>query len=311
MRTNEKVTLSDAKELFFQKCKIKNLSEKTIESYQNHFHWLDVYFGEDKFVSEIDRDSFDEYILFLRDEKEISETSCNSYIRSARALFYYCMDCGYMRNFKIHTIKQEKKIKETYTDEELEKLLKRPDKKKTSFTNYKTWAFENYLLGTGNRLRTALNVQIRDIDFENGYIYLRKTKNRNEQVIPLSKTLSDVLMEYLTVRGGEPEDYLFCDDYGKKAKEHSYQTNVRRYNIKHGVNKTSIHMFRHTFAKKAVLNGIDPFRLQKLMGHSSITVTQNYVSLFGVDLQNDYDKFSPLDSVVGKAKEKKISMRKK
>ena len=48
MKTNGKMTLSYAKELFFQKCKVKTLSEKTIESYSNHYHWLFEYFGEDK-----------------------------------------------------------------------------------------------------------------------------------------------------------------------------------------------------------------------------------------------------------------------
>ncbi len=311
MRINEKMILSDAKELFFQKCKVKNLSEKTIESYSNHFHWLFEYFGEDKIVADISGEDVDSYILYLKNDKNISETSCNSYIRSTRVLFYFCMDGGYMQHFKIHTIKQEETIKETYTDEELEKLLKRPDRKEKSFTTFKTWAFENYLLGTGNRLRTALNVQIKDVDFENGYIYLHKTKNRKEQIIPLSKVLADVLMDYLTIRGGNPDDYFFCDDYGKKANLHTYQTNVRRYNLKRGVNKTSIHMFRHTYAKKAVLNGIDPFRLQKLMGHSSISVTQRYVDLFGSDLQNDYDKFSPLDSLMGTNDNKRIIMRSK
>ena len=81
--------------------------------------------------------------------------------------------------------------------------------------------------------------------------------------------------------------------------------------MKRGVNKTSIHMFRHTYAKKAVLNWIDPFRLQKLMGHSSISVTQRYVDLFGSDLQNDYDKFSPLDSLMGTNDNKRIIMKKK
>ena len=47
---------------------------------------------------------------------------------------------------------------------------------------------ENYMLATGNRLSTALNVHIKDIDFDNGMIMLRKTKNR----IPIGVNLSTV-----------------------------------------------------------------------------------------------------------------------
>ncbi len=167
-------------------------------------------------------------------------------------------------------MKQEEKIKETYSDEELERLLAKPDKSKVDFTTYKIWAFENYLLGTGNRLSTALNLRIKDIDFQGGYITLRKTKNRKAQIIPLSHALSEVLQDYLIIRGGSPDDFVFCNSYGEEADKRTYQTAVRKYNLLHNVNKTSCHLFRHTFAKKAVLNGIDVFRLQKLMGQSML-----------------------------------------
>ena len=42
--------------------------------------------------------------------------------------------------------KADKKIKETYTDEELKKLLKKPNLKRCEFNEYKTWVFSNYLL---------------------------------------------------------------------------------------------------------------------------------------------------------------------
>ena len=94
-------------------------------------------------------------------------------------------------------------------------------------------------LGTGNRISTALDLHIDDINFHSGPITLRKTKNRKQQIIPLSHTLADILQEYLQIRGGEPEDYLFCNEYGGKALDRTYQQLVRRYNIKRNVNKTS------------------------------------------------------------------------
>ena len=216
-------------------------------------------------------------------------------MRSVRAFLYYCMDCGYVRNFKISLPKANKKVKETYSNEDLQKLLKKPDINTCSFTDYKIWVFENYLLSTGNRLSTAMNVKIKDIDFENGFIMLSKTKNRQQQVIPLSRSLGEILREYLEIRGGVPEDYLFCNNYGEKASSRTYQTLVYRYNIKHNVNCTSCHAFRHTFAKQWILAGGDVFRLQKILGHSDLTVTKEYIALFGQDLQMDFEKFNPLD----------------
>ena len=179
----------------------------------------------------------------------------------------------------------------------LKRLLKKPNVKECTFTEYKTWVFENYLLGTGNRISTALNIRIKDIHFSDGVIILRKTKNRKQQIIPMSKTLEGVLMEYLLYRDGSEEDYLFCNEYGEQGDRRSYQQAVYRYNIKRNVNKTSCHLFRHTFAKNWILNGGDIFRLQKLLGHSSMDIVKNYVNMFSDDLQIGFDEFNPLDNL--------------
>lgn len=306
------VTLNQAFEMYLKKCKVRNLSEKTIISYiQINNRFFDFY-GKKHLVSSVTEDTIDDYILWLREEVKVKDVTVNTYLRTLRAFLYYCMECDYMESFKIPLCKIEKPVKETYSDEELERLLQKPNLRKCTFAEYKTWVFENYLLGTANRVRTALNVRICDINFTDGFIMLRKTKNRKQQIIPLSESLSLVLQEYLEVRGGEPEDYLFCNDYGKKPAVRTYQQLVHNYNIKRNVNKTSCHLFRHTFAKHWIINGGDIFRLQKIMGHSTLDMTKEYVALFGNDLQIDFEKFNPLDTINRKEAEgNHITMKKK
>ena len=289
------ITIEDAFKLFIRKCKVKNLSDLSVESYQKKLVHFFEFMDKESPVADVTGDTVDEYILWLRENTQGNDITINSYLRSLRAFLYYCMDCGYISRFKIQLIKAEKKLKETYTDEEIQRLLKKPDTDNCTFSTYKTWVFENWLLGTGNRISTALNIRIGDIDFEGSTITMRKTKNRKQQIIPLSNTLGDILQEYLLVRGGEADDYLFCNEYGQQASDRTYQQLVRRYNIKHNVNKTSCHTFRHTFAKNWILAGGDIFRLQKILGHSDLTVTKEYVQMFGQDLQLDFEKFNPLD----------------
>jgi integrase/recombinase XerD len=62
---------------------------------------------------------------------------------------------------------------------------------------------------------------------------------------------------------------------------------IGKYNQKRGVNKTSVHLFRHTFAKNWITNGGDIFRLQKILGHSSIEMVKEYVEMFSDDLKRD------------------------
>ncbi|MCM1526700.1 MAG: tyrosine-type recombinase/integrase [Bacteroides sp.] len=300
MSKKSNLSIEDAFELFIRKCKIKNLTDLSISSYEKKMVHFYEFVDKSDPIESVTKDTVDDYILWLKENTAANDISINSYLRSVRAFLYFCMENKYIPTFKIQLIKAEKKIKETYTNEELIKLLEKPDVDNCSFSIYKTWTFENYLLATGNRISTALDVRIGDINFQSGVIILRKTKNRKQQIIPLSATLAEILQEYLQIRGGGEEDFLFCNEYGEKASIRTYQQLVRRYNRKRGVEKTSCHTFRHSFAKNWVISGGDVFRLQKLLGHSDLTVTKEYISMFGQDLQMDFEKFNPLDNLKGR-----------
>lgn len=310
MSKSTNLTVQEAHERFIRKCTVKNLSELTIRTYNDHFKIFSIMYDSTKPVDSVTSDALDEFVLFLRENYKCKDITINSYLRSMRAFFYYCMEENYMPQFKIRMIKAEKKIKEIYTDAELERLLKKPDMGTCSFSTYKTWVFENYLLATGNRISTALNVQIKDVDFDNAVIHLKKTKNRKQQIIPLSRSLAEILEEYLVVRDGSPDEYLFCGAYGFKGNIRTFQDLVASYNNQRGVEKTSCHLFRNTFAKHWILSGGDVFRLQKILGHSDLTVTRQYVEMFGADLQMDFERFNPLDQLKANQKKEKITMKK-
>lgn len=283
----------EAFDLFIKMKEARNLSPASIKSYKEKIlpfiRWLDC-----DNVGSIDRSVVDAYCSELLSQGLESETVV-SYMRNVRVWLYFCMDEGWTERFKITMPKSEDKVKEVYSDQELKLLLKKPSLHTSTFASYRTWVFENYLLGTGNRLSTALNVRWRDVDFDAGYIFLSTTKNKKQQIIPLSKTLAAVLREYKTYRGGDPDDYVFCNCYGEKAAPRSYQDAVKRYNHERGVNKSSIHLFRHTFAKNWILSGGDVFRLQKILGHHDISMTRNYVNMFSGDLKNGFEDHNPLD----------------
>lgn len=302
MSKKSDLSIQEAFDLFIRKCRIKNLTDLSISSYEKKMVHFYEFIDKSEPITAVTKDTVDDYILWLRENTEANDITINSYLRSVRAFLYFCMEDRYIPTFKIQLIKAEKKIKETYTEDELMRLLEKPDVDNCTFSCYKTWVFENFLLGTGNRISTALDLHIGDINFQSGVIILRKTKNRKQQIIPLSATLAEILQEYLQIRGGEAEDYLFCNEYGEQASCRTYQQLVRRYNRKRGVEKTSCHGFRHTFAKNWVISGGDCFRLQKILGHSDLTVTREYVAMFGQDLQMDFEKFNPLDNLKSRNK---------
>ena len=294
------VTLERAFEDFLCEKKVLKLSEATIKSYEGRFKSFTDFFPADNVCSDITSATVFQYIDFLQKRNpDIKTISINTNLRHLRAMFYSFMDLGYMNSFTIKMLKCEKDLIETYSEAELERLLKRPDKKKCNFSEYRNWVMICYLLGTGNRLDTLSNLKVKDIDFDSHEIVLRKVKNKKPYIIPLAPTLEKTLTEYLRFRKGKPEDYLFCNRYGEKLQKDSITTSLYRYNHSRGVLKTSVHLFRHTFAKNWILNRGDPFRLKAILGHSTMAMVNEYVNMFGKDLHKDFDEFNPLENMKG------------
>ena len=77
--------------------------------------------------------------------------------------------------------------------------------------------------------------------------------------------------------------------------ENALRLAIAHYNRSRGVGKTSIHLFRHTFARKYLVDcGGDAFMLQKLLGHSTLAMTKHYCAIYDADISKNYDRFSPL-----------------
>ncbi|MDR2203491.1 MAG: tyrosine-type recombinase/integrase [Nitrososphaerota archaeon] len=288
-------TINAGFEQFVRVKRNTNLSEASIRYYQDGMRYFTEFFNGENYCYDVTLDVIEDYIAYQK-SKDISSVSVNSYIRSLRTVLYFFMEREYMPKFKIRSIRAEKKVKNTYTDAELKLLLAKPDVKRCSFAEYRNWVISNYLLATGNRLGTVCELKIGDVDFVNHEVLLRKLKSRRQYVIPLSVRLEKVLLDYLLYRKGGVDDYLFCNRCGGKMEKSSLATAIKRYNRERGVEKTSIHLYRHTFAKNWILNGGDIFRLKSILGHSSIDIVKEYAEMFGSDLKRNFDRFNPLDN---------------
>ncbi len=301
MTKDNNLTIDEGWKKFLRHCKIKDLSKHTIIYYQKSYNYF-IRFLKDEFeeddstnVKEINKDLIEEFTMWLDDNYNMKNTTINTRLRGVRTFVYYLRDQKLIRDLKIDLLRSDKEIKETYTNAELKKLLKKPNLNESSFAVYRNWVIINFLLATGVRSRTLINLKIKDINIEEAIVHLKTIKNRKEQIIPLSKSLIKVLLDYLEYRQGKSDDYLICNIYGNKLKSSSLNSAIRTYNLDRGVSKTSIHLFRHTFAKKWILRGGDSFRLQKILGHSSMKMVREYVNMYNDDLKQDFNHFNPLE----------------
>lgn len=306
----KKTTLDQGYDEFILNCKARNLREYTIKFYDNTIRTIYKFIQPKTYIDSITSDTVDNFILACKNELNIKDTTINTYLRALKTILYFFMGKGYMKEFKISLIKMDKEIIETYSESELDLLLRKPNIKKCDFIEYRNWVMCNFLLAVGCRLNSLINIKIEDIDFSNNMVYLKTTKNRKPLIIPLSETIIPILKEYINIRKGENEDYLFCTAFGTQVNRNTISGNLRSYNRKRGVTITGIHRFRHTFAKNWILNGGDIFRLQKILGHSDMEVVRNYVNMFTNDLQKDFNEFNPLENILKKKDNKKsIKMR--
>lgn len=273
--------------------KTKGLAEKTLQSYQSQFQAVARHMDVKMDIAMLQKADLDAMIISMRDA-HLSPNSINSYTRTLKSFFSWCNEQGITR-LNIPLYKAEETVKETYSDLELSALLKKPDIRKATFAEYRDWVIINFLLNCGSRAATVRAIQIRDVDLDGGMVFYRHTKNRKAQVIPLCSAMVAILREYLRHRGGEAADYLFCTETGSQLTENGLRQSIARYNTRRGVQKTSIHLFRHTFARKYLIDcGGDAFTLQKLLGHSTLAMTKHYCAIFDADLTKNYDNFSPL-----------------
>lgn len=281
---------------YIEEKKALNKSEATIRSARDSINKFIAY-HEAIAVKDVDSGyvySFCNHFL----NEGMKPTTLNHYIRDIRAFLYWCMEKKLFGEFKIKLVKEQEVIKETYSDEELGRLLARPAKN-APFVDWRTWAIVNWVLATGNRAATVCSVRLSDINFKKREININKTKTNKAMIIPLSPALQTALNDYIRKWRSEADDdgFLFPNIGEEELTVNALRLSLHRYNRSRDVEKTSIHALRHTFAKNWIRNTGDVFRLQKLLGHSSLEMTRRYVNMFSEDLKEGFETYNPLDKL--------------
>ena len=139
-------------------------------------------------------------------------------------------------------------------------------------------------LHTGGRLTEILRLKWEDIRLDGdrgGVLYFTQenTKSAKQREIPISPELAKLLHERQRVRaiGGDARKFVFTR-HGRRMAD--IRTAFEKARKRAGLGSdVSFHVLRHTFASWFMINGGDPYRLQKLLGHTTIALTQRYAHL--------------------------------
>lgn len=311
---------------FMNFCEVKNLAKKTLASYEQTLRLFAQYLKDIfkiKEVGEVKEIHIREYIKYLQErgkytvvanqssvksnfpqnrkdyKQEISKTTINNYIRNIKVFFNYMYDNRYINNNPVKRVKEIKNTRKALgymNDNDMNKLLKNFDLSK--FHEYRDYTVAQLIFDTGMRIGETLLIKETDIDFIKRSILLpaENTKGKKDRYVFFSAEMLKELKRWLQYKDRyRQSEYIFCTHKGKKLDISNYETNFRKYGERIGLKNIHPHLLRNNFAKRFLMSGGDIYTLSKILGHSSVTVTERaYLDLDSDDIRTKYQRYSPL-----------------
>lgn len=197
---------------------------------------------------------------------------------------------------RIKEIKCARKVVGFIEDGDFNRLLKAFDLSK--FHEYRDYIVAQLIFDTGMRLGETLLIEETDIDFIKRTILLKaeNTKGKKDRYVFFSQEMLKQLRRWLQYKDRYRQSkYVFCTNKGKLLKVNNYETNFKKYGERIGLSEIHPHMLRNNFAKRFLMQGGDIYTLSRILGHSSVKVTEEaYLDLDENDLRINYQRYSPL-----------------
>ena len=131
------------------------------------------------------------------------------------------------------------------------------------------------LVDTGLRLMEAVDLEARDVDMETNMIHIWKNKVDTPRSVPMTDRVRAIMAH----RTDRSRVFLFTT----QAQVSRVWAYVRR--ALPWAADAMPQTFRHTTASRLVQNGVDLYTVQRMLGHSTIRVTERYAHLAPKNLQ--------------------------
>lgn len=298
---------------FLLDCRIRNLSKRTIKTYDYQIsifvNYMESEFDESKLLK-VKKVHIKKYVLDLQETKKA--TYINQLIKTLKLFFKYMVKEEYLEKNIVDDIsylKTERALLNTFNDREVSSMINYYGKNK-DFISQRNKVIIEIFADCGLRAQ-----EVRELKNENMFdTYIKFFgKGRKERIVPISPYLSYSLKKYNRTKKGyfnnlrrfrEIDDYLFVTKSGQQLKnnvllekivnEASYHVGVRDE-----VQRKSCHSLRHYYAQKLLKSGVNLYTISRLLGHSNIKTTQTYLnSLTNEEILTDVKGITPLTRLI-------------
>ena len=146
-----------------------------------------------------------------------------------------------------------------------------------------------FAVETGCRRGEILSLQWKDVNLFKKVVTIFGKKTGERRTIPLTKRVCEVLKEREKVRTkvrSITEDLVFTHPEGRRVNIRTLRGNFEAACGKAQIQDFRFHDLRHTFASRLAQTGVDPYAIQKLMGHRTFLTTQRYAHHCSESLRN-------------------------
>jgi site-specific recombinase XerD len=297
---------------FLLSCKVEGKSYGTIECYSDKlkgFLWYATNYDWPDDIEAITTNHLREFLAYLRETphrfnskcpramKPINSTTIQKYYRALSALFNWSVSEGILETnslIKIKVPKAEKKVVKSLSSTEVNRLILHFG---DSFEGIRNKAIILVLVDCGLRLGELLSLKLFDINMEQQLI--KADGKTGERVVRFGDTTKKALRKYLKLRNNVngTNDSLWLTEKGRTLKDSSVETMFIKLSKRTGV-RVHPHLLRHTFATMWLRNGGDSLMLQRLLGHTTLMMTNRYCQAVGCyDAIEAHKKYSPVDGL--------------
>ena len=270
---------------FISAKEIEGCSKRTTKYYESTL--LKMNSKLDKEITHMTTDDLRTYLTDYQKINNCSKASVDNIRRNLSSFFSWLEEENYILKSpmkRIHKIKTDKVIKETYSDETLELL-------RDNCNNLRDLAIIDILASTGMRVGELVKLNINDIDFENRECVVFGKGNKERPVYFDARTKIH-LKNYLNSRTDDnPALFVSLDAPYDRLKISGVEIRLRQLGRRLGIQKVHPHKFRRTVATKAIDKGMPIEQVQSLLGHSQIDTTMHYAMVNQNNVKESHRKY--------------------
>lgn len=264
------ISNSDYLKMFLEAKAIEGCSERTINYYGTTIEHLLTTI--DTPIRKMSTEELRSYLVSYQKINNCSKTTVDNIRRNLSSFFSWLEEENYILKSpmkRIHKIKTKKPVKETISDEMIEKI-------RDNCRCKRDLAIIDLLYSTGIRVGELVNINIEDVDFEEREIVVFGKGDKERRVYFDARTKVH-LRNYLDSRI-DTNNALFVtlDSPFDRLKISGVEIRLRQLGRKLDLEKIHPHKFRRTMATRAIDKGMPIEQVQKILGHSQIDTTMEY-----------------------------------